>query len=31
VCFALIACYGFFWAKLSKSPDLLGVDANKGH
>jgi FHS family L-fucose permease-like MFS transporter len=31
VCFALIACYGFFWSKLSKAPDLLGVDASKGH
>jgi FHS family L-fucose permease-like MFS transporter len=30
VCFALVACYGFFWSKLSGS-EGVSVDANKGH
>jgi len=30
-CFALIACYGFFWSKLSQSEGVIGVDAGKGH
>jgi FHS family L-fucose permease-like MFS transporter len=31
VCFALIACYGFFWSKLSKADNMTGVSLNKGH
>jgi MFS transporter, FHS family, L-fucose permease len=30
-CFVLIALYGFFWSKLSRSDGLVGVDASKGH
>jgi len=31
VCFGFIACYGFFWSKLSQSEGVVGVDAGKGH
>lgn len=30
-CFVVIAIYGFLWSKLSGSPGLVGVNANKGH
>ncbi len=30
-CFVYIAIYGFSWSKLSKAPDLLGLDASRGH
>ena len=30
-CFVIIALYGFSWTKLSGSPGLVGVSANKGH
>jgi FHS family L-fucose permease-like MFS transporter len=30
-CFVWVACYGLFWAKLSGSDGLVGVDATKGH
>lgn len=31
VCFALIALYGFAWAKLSQSDGVVGVSTTKGH
>jgi FHS family L-fucose permease-like MFS transporter len=30
-CFALVACYGFLWPKLSKAESLHGVRASGGH
>jgi MFS transporter, FHS family, L-fucose permease len=31
ICFVWVACYGFFWSKLSGSEGVVGVDATKGH
>ena len=30
-CFILVACYGFFWPKLSNAESLHGVPATGGH
>ena len=30
-CFVFVACYGFFWPKLSKAESLHGVGASGGH
>ena len=31
VCFVWVACYGFFWSKLSGSTGVIGVAPTKGH
>ncbi len=30
-CFAIVAGYGFFWARLSKAESLNGINATRGH
>ena len=30
-CFLVVACYGFFWSKLSGTSGVVGMAATKGH